>query len=445
MKVFILNPNFNLEKKSAMNVRARQPLSLAIIAELLRQKNFQIELLDANVLQLSLKQTLDKIKNFKPDILILTTTPIDRWECPHTHLDKIFKLINLVDVKNKILVGSHGTVSPDWIFSQSKIDFIVRGEPEIVVDNLVNALKNKTNLKDILGISYRQLDKIFNNPDAPRNENLDTLPFPAYDLLPMQKYSSGEFDSPFSIMLTSRGCPYTCIYCLKAMSAGKYLTQSPERVLAEIEHLIKNFKIKSIYFQDWEFCVDNYRVEKICQLILDKNLKFNWGCNARADDLVRSPDLLKLMKQAGCQRINLGLESASDKVLTKINKKMSVDQLQQAVDLLTVNNLQAGYYVLLNCPGETHTSLRETIDFILKNNLKVKNFNLPIPYPGTQLFKNLNKNITWPEIEKFAGKIQTRLNPNFSKFYLRHYKFTRQFGKFYLFNFKFWQKFFKKI
>jgi len=445
MKIFILNPNFNLEKKSGMNVRARQPLSLAIIANILKQKKNQIEFLDANVLNLSLKQTLNKINQFAPDALLLTSTPVDRWECPHTKIDKIFKLINAVSVKHKILTGSHGSLTPNWIFKKCKINFIIRHEPEIIVKNLIFALQNKTDLKNILGISYCKQEKIFHNPDAPRIKNLDELPFPAYDLLLMQKYSSGNFQQPFSIMMTSRGCPHSCTYCLKTMSLGKYIVQTPNRVIDEIEHLIKNFQIKSIFFQDWEFCIDNSRVEKICHLILEKKLKFNWGCNARADDLLRSPKMLPLMKQAGCLKINLGFESASDKILNNINKKLSSIQLQKAIDSLKNNSISAGFYMLLNSPGETKQTIRETIDFILKNNLKVKNFNFPIPYPGTQLYKNLNKNITWDKIESYAGRIKVKLSPFFAKQYLRHYKFNKQFNKYYWLNFKFWRKIFKKI
>jgi len=445
MKIFILNPNFNLEKKSLMNVRIRQPLSLAIIAAILRQLNHEIKFLDANVLNLPESKIIKNIKKYEPEILILTSTPVDRWECPNSYIDHVFKIINQLDLKYKILIGSHGTVQPEWIFKNCNIDFIIRGEPELVVKNLIQTITQDRNFKSILGLSWRQGNKIIHNPSAERITNLNELPLPAYDLLPMYRYCSPGFRQPFSIMFTSRGCPFNCTFCLKAMLPERHITQLPESIIKEIEHLINNFNIRSIYFQDWEFLIEPKRVAKICQLIIDKDLIFDWGCNARADDIVRNQELISLMKKSGCIKINIGLESGSDEILNNINKKLNQQDLQNAIDILKQNNIEFGHYVLLNCPGENRETIQKTIDFIIKNNLKVKKFNLVIPYPGTQLFGELkqiypNKNFNWANIESYAGRIKTEINPHKALFYLRHYKFQKQYGKLYFLNPKFWKK-----
>ncbi|MBU1164146.1 B12-binding domain-containing radical SAM protein [Patescibacteria group bacterium] len=442
MKIFILNPNFNIERRSVMNVRARQPLSLATIAAILQDKGHEIRFLDANVLNYTVQKTIDSINEFESEVLILTTTPIDRWECPNSHINNIFKILDATKAKHKIITGSHGTVDPDWIFNKSKADIVVKGEPEKIVEETVDNLSAKGQLVDVKGISFKQDKKIIHNSQAGRINDLDALPLPAYELLPMEKYHASGFKDPFSIMMTSRGCPYSCTFCLKAMSEGNYISQSPERVLIEIEYLIINFGIKSIYFQDWEYLVDIPRVEKISDLLINNEIKISWGCNARATDIVRNQDIIEKIKKAGCFKINIGLESASDQILENINKKTTQKDLKQAIYILRENKIDVGYYVLINCPGEDKETIQETVNFILDHDLKVKNFNPAIPYPGTKLYQKLkelnpDKKFSWENIEKYAGRIGVRYSPKRALMVLRHYKYKKKYGKAYFLNPKF--------
>ncbi|MCX6796830.1 MAG: radical SAM protein [Candidatus Falkowbacteria bacterium] len=442
MKIFILCPNLNEEKKSIINVRARQPLSLAIIAAILRNDGHQIKLVDANVLNLFLTKILEEINQFSPEALILTSTPDDRWECPVPFIDNIFKLINTVKVKYKILTGTHGTTMPEWIFSRCKVDYIIRGEPELATQDLIFSLSNNRTLEQVAGLSWRKEGAIINNPGQ-RITDLDKLPMPAYDLLPMELYGGTQFPQPFSIMMTSRGCPYNCTPCLKAMSPGVYVAQSPKKVVDEIAYLLEHFAIKFIFFQDWEFFIDCERVKKICNLILDKGLKVEWGANARATDIVRLQHFLPIIKKAGCLFINIGLESASNRILERINKKVTQNDLLSAINILRANEIKIGLCVLLNLPGEDKDSLKETANFIIDNNLEVKKFLPVIPYPGTTIFANLKKlkpgiELNWDTVENFAGSAETELRPQISHLYLRHYKNSKKYGKFYLLNPSFW-------
>lgn len=444
MKIFLLIPNFNDEKKSIMNVRARQPLSMAIIASMLRSGGQDIKLLDANVLNFSLEQILQSISSFRPDVLIATSTPIDRWECPNSNIENIFRIIDQSSARHKILVGSHGTTMPEWIFGNCQVDFIIRGEPELAAKKLIVTLAGQQPVSGISGLSYRREDKIVNNP-VERITDLDILPPPAYDLLPMDKYSSNDYERPFSIMMASRGCPYNCTFCLKAMMPGQYIVRSVDKVIEEIEQLIKNYGVKSIFFQDWEFFIDGDRVERICSAIIDRGLKFSWGANARATDIIKSEKIMPLVKRAGCANVNLGMESASDRVLLSINKKITQADLQRAVDILKKNKINGGYCVLLNAPGETSETIKETIDFIVKNDLQVKQFLPVIPYPGTVLFERIQakfpgKKLDWNNIEKYAGLVDTGLKPFWSLWFLRNYKNRLKYGRGYLLKSAFWRE-----
>src|SRR4030043_2197594 len=439
MKIFILNPPIYSKKKSIMNVRPRQPLSLAYITSLLLKKSYEVNLFDANVMGYKTDRTIKEIEDYHPDILILTSTPIDRWECPNSHIDSIFEIINKSRINPTILTGSHGSLTPDWIFKKCSVQYIVRCEPEMTVLNLIEALVKKEDIKKIRGISYKIGSKVINNEDAARIENLDNLPLPAYHLLPMNKYRYGfpELSPPFTIMLTSRGCPFNCIFCLKVMSKGKYITRSSENVIKEIEYLIDNFKIKSIFFQDWEFTINKERAKKICDLIFKKNLRIIWGCNARANDL--SYELVEKMKKAGCVRVNIGFESGSQKILDNINKGIKVGDLENAVEICRKNNINIGMYAMLNLPGENKETIKETVDFFAQNKIESMTLNLAIPYFGTPLFERLktaNKktNFNWDNIEEYAGKIDVEQSPRAARLYYRHFKFKNKFGFFYFFH-----------
>ncbi|MFA6428762.1 MAG: radical SAM protein [Candidatus Buchananbacteria bacterium] len=453
MKIFILNPYLFTGKLGKLS-RKRQPLELAYLASLLRQ-NYQVKLLDANALNLDLSQTLKEIKEFAPEILILTSTPIDRWEVPsHKHLELLVKnILNIIDkvkINHVILLGSHGTVMPEWILRQSHVNFVVRGEPEITTVNLVQALISGRDLKQIKGISYLESDLIVNNPDAVRNYKLDDLPFPAYDSLPMDKYryTFSDIPTPFSLMMASRGCPFSCTYCLKAMMPGAYIVRSPENVFLEIKYLIEKFKVRGIYFQDWEFTINQKWVEQICDLIISNNLVISWGCNARASDVKEG--LVKKMKAAGCVRINLGFESGSQKVLDLAHKQIKLDSVKEAVAVCRRQGIKVGIYSILNLPGETRKTIAETEKFLADNNLQTMSApNLPIPYFGTELYEMLKrqqgKDFDWQNLEKFAGRVGVAQAPWLARLYRWHYKYKYSFGSWYFFRVIFYLQLFRSI
>lgn len=447
MRIFILNPLIVSADKSLISRRKRQPLSLAYIASLLKEKH-EIKFFDANALDSGLDLVLTEIKNFSPQVLILTSASVDRWECPHPKIDSVFEIINQAEIDNTVLIGPHGSLTPDWVFQKCLVKFIIRGEPELVAKNLIDSLAEGGSPEEIKGISYRSKNKIFHNLDAERINNLDELPIPSYGMLPMEKYSYSfrDLPQPFSIILSSRGCPFNCIYCLKVMSKGKYITRSPESVFNEIRYLKENFFVRSIFFQDWEFMIDKDRVRRICRLISDNNLKIIWGCNGRANNI--DDELIKIMKQAGCVRINIGFESGSQKILDKAQKNIKVAELEKAIKICKGSGINVGMYALLNLPGEDKESLKETAKFLARNKIESMNFNLPVPYFGTPLFSLLPKKsaeIYWDNLEKYAGRISVKLNPFWARVLFRHYNYQEKLGRFYFLKYSFYKKIIKRF
>lgn len=454
MKIFILNPLL-FTKELQRIARKRQPLDLAYMASMLRSEH-EVRLLDANALDLDFEKVLGEIEKFNPNVLILTSTPADRWEVPsHSHIklliNNLVKTINALDTPYIILTGAHGTVMPDYILNKTKVNFVVRGEPEMVVKNLVEKIaKGGDDFSNIAGISYLNNDLVINNPDAERIKNLDELPFPAYDSLPMGKYhyTFSDIPTPFSLMISSRGCPFNCTYCLKVMMPSLYIARSPENTVAEMKHLEQNFAIKGIYFQDWEFLINQKRVEEICDLILKNNIKIKWGCNARAPDI--ADEIVKKMKQAGCIRINIGFESGSQKVLDMADKKIKVSEVQTAIDVCKKYNIHIGIYSILNLPGENRRTIAETERFLAENDLQtICTPNLPIPYIGTKLYemlkRQLGKEVAWENLEKYAGKVGTAQPPWLAKFFRWHYKHKYNWGTYYFLMPRFYLKLLKSF
>lgn len=453
MKIFIINP-FLFTGKLNKLARKRQPLALAYLASLLRDK-YDVNLLDANALNLSLEETIARIKDFGPDILVLTSTPIDRWEVPsHAHIkflvDNIIKIINSVNIPCTILLGSHGTVMPGWILNKSKVDFVVRGEPEMTTVNLINILSQKGDFSWVKGISYVKDGKVINNPDADRNKDLDSLPWPAYDLLPMDRYhyTFSDIPNPFSLIMSSRGCPFNCIYCLKVMMPDLYITRSPENVVGEIKHLVEKFGVQGIYFQDWEFLINQDRVKRICLLIKENSLNIKWGCNARASDI--NDEIVKLMKEAGCTRINIGFETGSQRILDLAKKNIKLSDIENAVKVCRKYDINIGIYSILNLPGENKKTIAETEKFLADNNLKTMCVpNLPVPYFGTELYQMLRKqeghDFSWENLEKYAGRVGVSQPSWLAKIYRWHYKYKFSMGSWYFLKPVFYAKLFKLV
>jgi len=405
MKILIVNPP--PPKNDLIAGRKRQPLSLAWIASILKREGHSIELVDMNALGI---ENLKINKNY--DWAVVASAPLDRWETPYLDYSEAIKIIRICKKKKikTVLIGPHGTVTPELILKQvPEIDIIVRGEPEETVKDIISG-KPKEEIK---GISYIKNNHFVHNPNRELLD-LNNLPLPAYELLPMEKYyyNVKDFPRPFTIMETSRGCPYRCIFCFKVMHGNVYRVRTPENVIKEIKYLVKNFGVKSIYFQDLEFTLDRERVIKICQLIKQNKLKIHWACASRAQDV--DEELLKAMKSAGCKSISFGVESLSPTILKNIKKGVMPEKIAEAHYLCQKTGINFNGFYTIGHPGENTATVEESLEraFRYKINHPRKR-SIVIPYPGTQLFKiaeekgMVKKDDLWQEAKRLRGKINT--------------------------------------
>jgi anaerobic magnesium-protoporphyrin IX monomethyl ester cyclase len=425
-----LQHNFQKGLYALGNSRKNQPLDLALAAALLEKEKLKVKIIDANLERLSHQKVAQQVAQEKPLMVVFNTASLDRWECPLPTIKEPKRLAKAIKKTYPrallVVIGPHGTTTPDWFLHQCpQADLLVRGEPELTLQKIGRhlPLAEKTK-KKILGISYFQRGKIVHQPPRPYLENLDLLPFPAYHLLPMKKYgplsdhfSGAHFSGathPFSIILTSRGCPGLCVFCYKKMYQDKktYRFRSPQKVVEEIALLIKKFGVRAIYIQDLSFCIDAKRVLAFCQEIKRRQLKFTWGCEARFDSV--NPQMLQAMKKAGCAFINFGLESGSEKILFLCQKNIPLKVIEKAIADCRQAKIAVGCFKLTGLPGETRKTFIDTLKFMVKNKIFIPYpfpLTLPLPYPGTQLHqmaeKQFGRKITWENAPDFVGRVGT--------------------------------------
>jgi radical SAM superfamily enzyme YgiQ (UPF0313 family) len=388
MKILLINPPWSYGKLDRAG-GIFPPLGLAYIAAFLRNKNYEVKILDAYANNMKEREILSIVKKECPDIVGITCSTAN-----FLLASTIAKQIK--NIKDSFIVfgGSHVSALPEETLKISPfIDAIVSGEGEITFYELVKSIDEKKSFKNIKGLIYREGKKIIKNKPRSLIDNLDNLPLPARDLLPMEKYHSYSYFSrgKFATMITSRGCPFSCIFCASSvMWRRRYRCHSIERVLIEISEIINKYKIRHILFNDDEFTLDKKRTEKLCDMIIKSNYDIEWGCLSRVSDINKK--LLQKMKKAGCIDIYFGIESGNQKILNSINKKITLNQIRKAVKLTKEVGIMARNGFVIGLPNDTKETIEETINFAKELDGDITYFNIAIPFPGTQLYETAIKN-----------------------------------------------------
>jgi radical SAM superfamily enzyme YgiQ (UPF0313 family) len=360
------------------------PLGLAYLAASLQKSNYQVTILDYSLEKFSKENLLKIIKEKNISIIGLTAvTP---------NIKETLFLANLIKKKfpKKIIIlgGPHATLQAEKILKTTgSIDYILRGEGEIRLPKLIEYILKKECPENLAGLTFRKNNQIINTPEADFISNLDNLPFPARELLDIQKYSKHLFSvrKPATTILTSRGCPYHCIYCSKPITGSKFRARSPENVVSEIELLKNKYNIKEIIFYDDTFTLDKERVLKICQSMIEKKLGIQWKCETRVN--LVDEELLKLMKKAGCYLIAYGIESGSQKILDILKKNITLSQIERSIKITKEAGIDVLGYFMLGIPGENEKDIQKTINFAKKLNIDYAQFSIATAYPETELYQ----------------------------------------------------------
>jgi radical SAM superfamily enzyme YgiQ (UPF0313 family) len=285
-----------------------------------------------------------------------------------------------------IAFGTHVTPMPRATMrAYPAIDYVLRGEPEMTLQELVAANDHMSLvIRDLPGLVWRDGDEIVINPDRPLIEDLDSLPLPRHDLLPLEKYRAPLVRGPYAFVVTSRGCPAGCRFCIKHVSYGRSVRfRSPESVLAEIEQLV-GLGVRSIHMYADLFTLNRDHVMGICEGLVERGLNVRWTCNSRVDFV--DEEMLQTMARSGCWMISWGIESGDDAMLRRMHKGITTDQVERAIRWSKDAGIMNWGYFIIGLPGETEESIRRTIDFAKKLPIDLALFHIAAPHPGTPFF-----------------------------------------------------------
>lgn len=298
---------------------------------------------------------------------------------------KIAEICKNIDPKMVVVFGNHHpTIRSDEILLNENVDFVVRGEGEETFSSLLDNLGSSSpDYHTIAGLSFRDNGKIINNNDRARIDNLDVLPFPARDkLLNLETYTPTQL----SMVMTSRGCPYSCAFCASHnMWSKKVRFRSIENIINEINELKKVYSVKNITFMDDSFTINRKRVKELCAALIEDNIGITWSCLTRVN--IISDEIIALMKKAGCTKVDVGIESGNQRVLDLINKGITVEQVRKAAEILRRNKMYWSGFFMFGFPTETENEIFDTINFLKELKPNWANISIFTPYPGTELYK----------------------------------------------------------
>lgn len=367
------------------------PFFLAYAASLLKSKNKDVKIIDAIAQGLDMQTILDEISAACPQLIVIeTSTP---------SFDNDIKLA--YEIRQKalnsqiVLCGPHATTyAKDILGKYDFIDYILMGEYEYTLMDLVNRLEDSRGLKSVLGLAYRNMGNIVINKPRLTIANLDDLPWPEREGLFIYKYNDGfaELPVPNVQMWSSRGCPFRCMFCLWPQvmyGEHKYRKRNPVDVVDEMEWLIDKFHFKAVYFDDDVFNIDKAYVTSICERIKKRSIKVPWAVMGRADFM--DEGLLSLLASAGLYAIKYGIESANPKVLKLCRKNLNLTKAKKMIIYTKKLGIKVHLTFCLGLPGETKQSVYDSVDFIGATRPDSLQFSLATSFPGTDYFRYLER------------------------------------------------------
>ncbi len=362
-----------------------QPLGLAYVAAAIRDKGFQVEMLDAYSLGLSGQVITREVAEKQPDVVgISSLTP--QW--PDVEM-----LADIVKAEKKDIVtvvgGPHVTALPRESAGHESVDIAVVGEGEDTMSEICQAVAGGTDLSDIDGIVISTNGDLESTPPRARSMALDEVPFPAHDLLPepalYNPFPVWGVGGNFSCMISGRGCPYQCSFCDVTEQQGKrYRLRSAVNIVDELTWLHEEFGVGTFSFRDPSVVCRRSRLMEMCELMMERGLDMGWTCSSRANEV--DLEMLEAMKQAGCRLVQYGIEVGNPDLLKDI-KKVSRERIIKAVSDTRRVGLSAHGYFLFGFVEETEETMQETIDFAKQLDLDSAGFAVMVPFPGTQEFE----------------------------------------------------------
>ena len=397
MKVLLINSPIRLDADPSCI-----PYGLAIMASTLWGHGYEVDIYDINGLRPEKSEIRDTLKEIPWDVVgvsgLITTFEFQTW---------LITQLKAMNAHAPIISGGGlATTSSELLFRHTPVDITVLGEGEQTLLELCRVLENGGDLDNVAGIAFRKGDRIMKTAPRENIDDLDSIPFPAWELLPMDIYlqnpiwgdlagNSSGFRKDVNItrsmnVISSRGCPFSCNYCYHLFGRSKYRLRSPRNIMEEIECLVDQYGVDFIGFVDDNMMASEKRLMEFCDLMKERRFPITWGCHGRVTNA--KPDVLKQMADTGCVWIGYGIESGSQKILDAMNKRAMVARAEQAISETRKAGIFPNTTFIFGYPGETLDTIQETIDFKRHMGIQCGSF-FATPYPGTPLFEQIRHRI----------------------------------------------------
>jgi len=382
------------------------PIGLMYVAAALEKAGFKVQMLDNYLMKKSLEEIKQLITEVNPGIVGITCGSATYPRCVETS-----RAIKQVKPDCKIVVGGwHASYMPDSLLANPEIDYVVMGEGERAISELAATIVNGNEkaAASIAGVAVKRNGENIKNPPK-YIENMDEIPYPARHLLPLELYDRTiEYldAKPADVMSISRGCVYNCGFCETRKLWGNICRGfSPKRVIGEIQDLQSKYGTKGIYFINDNFTLRKEKTTELCNLMLENKLDLEWVCDTRVD-LVNN-ELLALMSKAGCKTIWFGVESASQKILQRIGRNTSPQEVETAFKLCRKNGIKTACSFMLGLPDETLKDMEDSLKFAKKLNPDWCQFNTFIAYPDSRLYNELLEKGNYVKLDEFLLSVKT--------------------------------------
>jgi anaerobic magnesium-protoporphyrin IX monomethyl ester cyclase len=370
------------------------PLGLAYIAAVLQKDGHMVKIADLNVEPLNYK-----------------TLPYADFDVVGISVDTMrypiaLKIAQAAKQQNRKVIagGQHVTFFDSEALSTGLFDFIVRGEGEETTLDLVRHIEEGNSFEEVKGISFLDEGEVIRTPARPLIQDLDSLPMPARELLPLHRYTTRLGGRFLAAALTSRGCPFNCDFCACSQFFGRtWRTRSVENMMEELDFLQKRYGYRAIAFFDDNFTLSTKRMIKLCENMLQREWDLYWWAFTRVDSVVKNEDAVKLMAEAGLKQVFVGFESGSQEVLDQIGKDLDVEKAFKAVEILKKYKISIWASFIIGALNETKRMIKQTIKFANKLNPEFVQFGILTPYPGTVLYEKVRNRLLTTNWKKFWG------------------------------------------
>lgn len=400
-KILLIYPPLPMEARYGKGLKdigaALPPLGLLYLAAAIEKAGYEVKVHDSDLLNSSFNDILNEVGHYEPDFIGIY--------CNTANYHRVLEYaqgLKKVSAAPICLGGPHPIIEPAEILAKETIDYVVLGEGEATIVELLAAISAGNDLGGVKGIGYKNgSGKVVINESRALIQDLDSLPWPARHLVPLEKYRPAPhhyLTLPMTTMITSRGCPFGCLFCASRNIWGRrYRTRLVVKVIEEIKFLIKTYGIKNINFWDDLWGLNRHWTEEFCRTMIKEKINISWSCERRVDTV--DLEILKLMKRAGCYSIFYGVESLDQACLDAINKGIKVEQAEKVIRLTKEAGIETRVNFILGLPHETPAKVKAMVKKIIKLNPDYIKFNILTPFPGTALYEEV-KTGKWGAFEE---------------------------------------------